>query len=242
MIAFLNQHFGLLAWFAVPAAVILMLAREKTVARSAGCLFASAGLAWFLVLLYGLHAYLNVIARYVDFAATALIVPLSIVFAQAWLQGRQRLVIACVSSILVVNVLLVASTDNRLMFGEKALVDLVRTTPEPIATDPGTLRGATMMLEWAGLVGSAQAAPPSPGRIYFFNSRPRRGIPSDWVVQQPEANWQELARLEKPRKPMAYLAHMLGVGSYLPSGIANKLDPQPSYATLYRIPATTPTR
>ena len=233
VIAFLNQQFGLLAWFAVPAAWIAS-SQEPSPARSASRLLGGAALVWFVVLFYGLAHYLNVIARYVDVAAVAVAVPLAIVLARYW---HHRLAKACLTVIVAVNIVLIAGADTRPLFGEKLLVALARSTSEPIMTDPGTFQGADLMLRWEGLSNRVLEASPRPGALYLFNSRSRRGIPPGWPIQRPDPNWQELTRQEKPAKPLAFVAHALDAHRYLPRGIADKLDPPPTYIALYRVPA-----
>ena len=227
VVAFLNQQFGLLFWFAIPAA-ILAARRGPSAARLLG----GAALVWFAVLFYGMADYLNVIARYIDVAAVAIVVPLAIWLAAHW---ETRWAKASLAAVLIVNVLFIAGSDTRPLFGEKALVGFVRESSEPIVTDPGTFQGAGLLLEWEGLFARVAQHPPSVGELYVFDSRPRRGIPAGWPVQRPGAGWQELARREKPARPLAYLARALGVRRYLPSGIADKLDPPPSFAALYRV-------
>jgi 4-amino-4-deoxy-L-arabinose transferase-like glycosyltransferase len=227
VVAFLNQQFGLLFWFAVPAA-ILAARRGPSVARLLG----GAALVWFAVLFYGMADYLNVIARYIDVAAVAMAVPLAILLAGHW---RARWAKASLTAILIVNILSIAGSDTKPLFGEKALVGFVRERRELIVADPGTFQGAALLLEWEGLLGRVAKHPPEAGELYLFDSRPRRGIPAGWPVQRPGAGWQELARQEKPTKPLAYLARALGVRRYLPSGIADKLDPPPIFVVLYRV-------
>ena len=143
---------------------------------------------------------------------------------------------ACLAIILTVNTLLIVSSDNHPLFGEKALVALAAATTEPISTDPGTFQGAAIPLQWAAISDRVAAALPQPGGLYYFDSHPRRGIPAGWPVQLPGPNWREVARVRKPTKPIALLANRLNVHRFLPSGIANKLDPPPRVAVLYRIP------
>ena len=227
VVAFLNQQFGLLFWFAVPAA-IAAARRGPPAARLLG----GAAAVWFAVLFYGMADYLNVIARYIDVAAVALAVPLAIWLARYW---QRRWAKACLVAILAVNALFISGSDTNPLFGEKALVAYARDRHEPIATDPGTFQGAGLLLEWEGLLGRVAKYPPSVGELYLFDSHPRRGIPSGWPIQRPGVGWQELARREKPVKPLAYVARALGVRRYLPSGIAYKLDPPPRFVALYRV-------
>lgn len=231
-IAFLNQQYGLLAWFAVPAAWIAST-QEPSPTRSVCRLLGGAALVWFVVLFYGLANYLNVIARYVEVAAVAVAVPLAILLARYW---KRRLARACLTAIVAVNVLLIAGSDTRPLFGENVLVDLARSTRQTIMTDPGTFQGAHQILRWEALSNRVTQASPQPGGFYLFNSRPRRGIPPDWPIQRPDPSWLELTRQEKPTKLLASLAHVLGAHRYLPRGIADKLDPPATYVALYRVP------
>ena len=227
VVAFLNQQFGLLFWFAVPAAIVA--ARRGP---SAARLLGGAAAVWFAVLFYGMADYLNVIARYIDVAAVALAVPLAIWLARHW---QRRWAKASVAAIVAVNCLAIAGADTQPLFGEKALVAFARNRNESIATDPGTFQGAALLLDWDGLMGRVVRQPPSIGALYAFDSRPRRGIPAGWPVQRPGAGWQELAREDKPVKPLAYVARALGVRRYMPSGIADKLDPPARFVALYRV-------
>lgn len=233
-VVFLNQQFGLLAWFAVPAAVATTMTRTATADRPAARLLAAAALIWFLVLFYGLANYLNTVARYADFAAVCVAVPLSILLARHWHRFAAK---ACLAAVVGINIGLILASDTRPLFAEKMLVALAAQSAEPIATDPGTFQGAALLLDWRGLSDRVVAAAPAPGGLYFFANRPRRGIPEHWTVREPKVEWRTIASVEKPGKPLARVARLLNVRRFVPRGIADKLDPPLSHATLYRVPA-----
>ena len=81
LILFVGQHYGLLFWALVPAAIVLAAERQDTPARRITRLFGLVALVWFVVLSY-VFVFLWILPRYQLVTAAALVVPLSLVLAR----------------------------------------------------------------------------------------------------------------------------------------------------------------
>lgn len=237
VVLFANQSFGIVLWPAVPAAIVLAARSRPSEPRRLVRLFAGLGLTWMVVLGYALAPWLWVIARYLMTGVAALTIPLAIAIAGMLQRRRWLLAGAVVLAILAVDVGLVVSENGNLMFGERALVAFVRQSHGLVRTDPSTLRSAGWLLSVAHLSDRVTAAPPAPGTIYFYNSKPRRALPAGWPVMQPDPSWTPIERFETDPKLTAVIGRRLGLEHLLPAAIARKLDPPPQFAAAYRVPA-----
>lgn len=221
---FANQAVGLLAWAAVPAAIAMARRPAGDPGRAASVLFGGLALVWFVVLSYGFY-FLWIIPRYQAVTLVALCVPLSI-----WLAGRiatgQRLVPLLLVVGLIGSGMTLSSTTNRnLLFGERALVEFVRATQGPVRTDPATLRGATWLLEVAGLADRVSAGPPEPGRMFFYNPVPRRRLPDDWPVRAVPTGATVVAEYRRTPGVIGRLLDGTVILALAPAVLRSKLSP-----------------
>ena len=235
VILFLDQSYGLLFWFGIPAAVLLMTDRARSEGRLILRLLCGFALLWLLVLSYG-FTFLWVIARYDFVLAVVVTIPLAIALSRM-LRDRQRwLAVLVIAALLGSDVLLIAASNRDPLFGERALVALVRETPGgTVLTDPGTATGAAWLLRVHHLAGRVRVGMPKPGDLYYFD-HPWRGIPGDWPIHAPPSSWIAVQRFAKPPSLVARLLREFGLARLLPGVLARKLLPPPQTAALYRVP------
>jgi hypothetical protein len=148
----------------------------------------------------------------------------------------QRISIALLS----VGDLLMIYLDNKsLMFGEKTLVAVARTSDEPIYTDPATFNGSKFLLKHIATGHSVVADLAPSGGLFFYNSSPARlEFYGDSVGKfQPRAIWTLLRSFNEEPKLSARILRASGLEAFLPTGVAQKLDPPLHHCSLYRLPA-----
>ncbi len=235
LILFVGQNFGLLFWIAVPATLALAADRAASQARRAARLFGFAALVWFAVLSY-VFFFLWLVPRYQIVTAAALVGPLAVWLARLGARRGWLMPGLIVVALLCADLGLIALSDRQPLWGERALVAYAADHPGPVFTDPATLRGAAWLLQIRGLAGRVRAVPPPPGALYYFDSHPSRGIPPDWPVQRPAAEWVPAAQFAERPALGAVLVHALWLRGLLPVPILRKLDPAPRTATVYQVP------
>ena len=236
VILFLNQDYGLLFWFGIPAAVLLVADRSPSEGRRILRLLCGFALLWLLVLSYG-FTFLWVIARYYFVLAVVIAVPLAIALARL-LRGRRAWIAGlAIAGLLGSDLLLIAASNRDPLFGERGLVSVAGTTRSgTVFTDPGTATGAAWLLAVHHLGRRVRVGVPGAGGLYYFD-HPRRGIPADWPIQSPRPGWIAVRRFVKPPTPVARLLRGLGLARFLPGVLAHKLLPPPQTGVLYRVPA-----
>lgn len=235
LVLFANQNMGLIYWAAVPAAAVLVFMRGKAPAGAAARLFAGLALVWFLLTSFVFY-FLWILPRYQSVTTAAVIVPLAIVLGPLIDSGRWRLPAAVIIALAGVELLIISATDRNPLYGERALIAYLRQHDGTVLTDPGTAKGAEWFLEREGLTERVVAAPPQPGATYFYNERPRRRPPADWLNGAQRQDWTQIASFDRMPGPLARLVDQLGLRRYLPGVIARKLNPTPQVVRVYRVP------
>ena len=231
---FVNQNFGLLFWFAVPATVWLALRGPPETRRISAALIGFF-VTWVLVLGYALAPWLWVLPRYYV-VCVVLVVPLSVVLARM-MMVRPILAAALLCVLLGSNLALDLGATTGAIAGERALVAAVRSHDGVIHTDPSTARGAAWLLDREQLQSRISTDLPRAGDLYFHNSRPRRPIPADWPLTVTPPGWRSLEQTTGAPRWTAVLLRFGGIEQFLPQGLRAKLDPPPIVTTLYQVPA-----
>lgn len=156
-----------------------------------------------------------------------------------WLRalGSQRTSFALVALLAAGGLAMIYLDNKGVMFGERTLVALVRTSDEPIYTDPATLKGASFLLEHTALADRVVAGAAPAGSLFFYNPSPRRGEDNrDDVKLEPRATWTLVHSITEKRKISARILQASGLEAVLPVGVVQKLDPPPHRCYLYRLP------
>lgn len=231
---FLNQNYGILFWFAVPAATWLSMRGSGEAKQSARAFLGFAG-TWFVVSSYVLAKWLWVIPRYY-IVGVILVIPLAIWLSN--LMSRRPLTATIVCLLLLGSGLtLDFGSTVGVMAGERGLVAFVQAHPGVIHTDPATARGASWLLAQSGLENRVSTDLPASGELYYFDSRPRRPIPALWPLREIPSNWTELYSKMYPTKWTSAIVQNLGISSLLPPGLRVKIDPPPLKIGVYRVPS-----
>jgi 4-amino-4-deoxy-L-arabinose transferase-like glycosyltransferase len=232
-----SQKIGLLPWLALPAAVLLLRRAGATAEGRLLRYFGLLGLVWFGLLNWVLIS-LWVLPRYNFVPLAVLAICLGVGLARLFAKGRRWLAVALFAVVIGCNFGLLALGGRDAIHGERSYVQAVREHPGAVLrTDPSTRYAADWLLAIEGLASRAEAGPPLPGGLYFFNPAPRRGLPADWPVQRPDPGWQEVAAYPDPPRATGWLVTRFGLDRMLPAGLVAKLRPQPRRPALYRVPA-----
>lgn len=242
LVVLVNQEFGLLFWAAVPATLWLLrhpgLSGEAR--RLAGLVAAFSGL-WFLCVAAAV-TLLPLNPRYFMVSAIGAAGLVGAALGLMWSQERTRLSAPALAAILLPAALMGIYLDNRhFMFGEKVLVELAATLPEPLLTDPVTLHRAEKLLQWDGTRERVSDAPPARGRLYLHNPArtigPSLFLPADRVAAyQPGEAWPEVERREPEPKLAGRLLKALGLEAMVPGPLWRALYQGHPGVVLYRVP------
>jgi hypothetical protein len=129
--------------------------------------------------------------------------------------------------------------DNKnLMFGEKTLVALARSSDEPIFTDPATFGAASFLLKYTAPEHNVIAGFAPAGGLFFYNPLPARLELNRGTVGrfEPRSTWTLLRSVTEEPKLSARILRASGLEAVLPAGVAQKLDPPLHRCSLYRLP------
>lgn len=228
-----SQSFGLLFWMAIPCAAWLALKGRDASARLAtACLGLFA--CWVVVLGYALSPWLWVISRYY-IVGVAVCVPAAVAVPRLYSRSR-ALAVGIVAAGLGANIALDLAGTRDLMGGEHEIVAIAASHPGLIHTDPSTAQGAAWLLARRTLEDRVSTDPPRPGDLYFFSSRPRRGIPEVWPIQHVPPGQACLGGTTYASRWTTPLVDVLHLGGVLPPGVRLKLQPPPLMTCLYVVP------
>jgi 4-amino-4-deoxy-L-arabinose transferase-like glycosyltransferase len=236
LMLFTAHQFGPLFFLVIPAGLWLWKNRGRQeplfeIARLSGLL----GLVWFLTFSYVL-VFLDVDPRYYTVAVYS-----GVLVVALWLRTLrlQRIAFGLIALLSVSDLLMIYLDNKSLMFGEKTLVAVARTSDEPIYTDPATFNGAKFLLKHIATGHNVIADLAPPGGLFFYNSSPARlEFYGDSVANfQPRATWKLLRSFNEEPKLSARILRASGLEAYLPTGVAQKLDPPLHRGSLYRLPA-----
>jgi hypothetical protein len=235
LMLFTAHEFGPLFFFVIPAALWLLKNRDARaprfeIARLSGLL----GLVWFLTLAYVLVMLWAIPRLYIITAYGAILV------VTVWLRAPslQRISFALIALLSAGDLLMIYLDNKGLLFGEKTLVALARTTDEPIYTDPATLRGAGFLLKYTA-PGHDVRAGLAPGGLFFYNPSPTRVLPDRDLIERfkPRSTWTLLSSVTEEPKLSARIVEASGLEAVLPAFIAHKLDPPLHHCYVYRLPS-----
>lgn len=233
-----NQAIGPVLWFAIPATIALCLGRLDTPARRAARLLGFVALAWFAILSYALQS-LWLVPRYQTVSIVALVICFGLQLADLIAAGRRRLAGSMIGAVLIVNLALQVLGHRDPMFGERALVKATSVLPGTIWTDPGTLKASEWLLDIHGALPRVRAGLPPANAMFAFNSHPRRPPGVDWPLRMPKPDWVPILEIVEPPRPGAKLIKLLGLRSFIPNQIANKLAPPSLSLMVYSTPDST---
>ena len=236
LMLFTAHTFGPIFFLVIPAGLWLWKNRglretQFEIARLWGFL----GLIWFLTLSYVL------IVLYVDPRYFSVTVYCALLIVALWLRTLrlQRISFGLIALLSLGDLLMIYLDNKSLMFGEKTLVAVARASDEPIYTDPATFNGSKFLLKHIATGHSVVADLAPPGGLFFYNSSPARlEFYGDSVGKfQPRAIWTLLRSFNEEPKLSARILRASGLEAFLPTGVAQKLDPPLHHCSLYRLPA-----
>jgi hypothetical protein len=235
LMLFTAHQFGPLFFFLIPAGLWLWKNRGRQeprfeIARLSGLL----GLVWFMTLSYVL------VVLYVDPRYYSVTVYSGMLVVALWLRtlSLRRISFGLIALLSVGDLLMMYLDNKSLMFGEKTLVAVARASDEPIYTDPATLNGAKFLLKHIAAGHNVIAGLAPAGGLFFYNSSPTRlEFYGDSVGKfQPLATWTLLRSFNEEPKLSARILRAGGLEGFLPTGVAQKLDPPLHRCSLYRLP------
>jgi 4-amino-4-deoxy-L-arabinose transferase-like glycosyltransferase len=221
-----NHNFGLLFWAAAPLLAGLF-GRNAGPERPLLIILGTLAATW-AVLAAGLWPLLPLTPRYYLLPSVLVAILCGIALARLWEAGRPRLAGAVGLALIGANLAALALDNRNFMFGERELAAIAARTPEPIHTDPQTLRRALLLLRWQHVDGRVTDAPPGHGDLFLYN--PTRATLS------PPAGWQTVGRAALPPSlGQTLIAATIGADHVSPALFA-KLGRGHPGVTLYRVP------
>jgi 4-amino-4-deoxy-L-arabinose transferase-like glycosyltransferase len=237
LMLFTAHQFGLLFFLVIPAGLWLWKSRRRQEPQFAiARLWGLVGLVWFMVLSYLL------IFLYVDPRYYTVTVYSGVLVVALWLRTLSvpRIAIALIALLAVGDLLMIYLDNKSLIFGEKMLVAVARTSDEPIYTDPATLNGAKFLLKHTAPGHDVLAGLAPAGGLFFYNSSPTRAeFYRDSVGKfEPRATWTLLRTFKEEPRLSARILRASGLEAVLPTGIVQKLDPPLHFCGLYRASPT----
>jgi 4-amino-4-deoxy-L-arabinose transferase-like glycosyltransferase len=224
-----------LFYFVVPAGLWLWKNRSKrepqfAIARLSGLL----SLTWFLTLSYLL------IMLWLEPRYFTVVVYSSVLVVGLWLQtpSLRRISFGLIALLSAGDLLMIYLDNKNLMFGEKTLVALARSSDEPIFTDPATFGGASFLLRYTAPDHNVIAGFAPAGGLFFYNPLPARLELNRGTVGrfEPRSTWTLLRSVTEEPKLSARILRASGLEAVLPAGVAQKLDPPLHRCSLYRLP------
>lgn len=242
-----KQEFALLFYLALPAMVwlssrrlelapgaverrVLVLARVLTLLAVVSFLFAAV-----VLMQAKLLPRYFILPAYCGFVVTMLAGTL------LWRARRLTLVAVLVLVFAGCNLLAIELDNRNPRFGERALAAFVKSTAEPVYTDPMTADKAENFLMWARVLKvRVRTTPPEPGALYFHNPRntsaPNRLMPPAVMpLYQPQPHWTRIWIAREEPRLIQRVVDGLGLGPVLPERIYRKLaEPNPPVA-VYRL-------
>jgi 4-amino-4-deoxy-L-arabinose transferase-like glycosyltransferase len=238
----LNQEFGLLFWFFVPAAAWACFGRglppeERRLVR----LLTALALVW-MVFISVNASVLYVVPRYYAVSAWAAAIIVVLWLARGVFPGRPTLALVAGACLLITNLLGIYVENKEPLFAERRLVEYVVTRGGTVYTDPMTLTRARLLLEFHDASDRVRSGPVPPSALYYANmnniERCRRSgprCPWAWRDYLPRAGWTVVARIESPRKLSGIVAAMVGLDRIIPADILRRLDRPNSGGVVYAV-------
>jgi 4-amino-4-deoxy-L-arabinose transferase-like glycosyltransferase len=232
---FTAHQFGPLFFLAVPGGIWLWKNRSNCEPQfEMARLWGLAGLTWFIVLSYVL------IVLYVEPRYYTVTVYSGVLVVAMWVRtlSLRRVAIGLIALLSVGDLLMIYLDNKSLIFGEKTLVAVARTSDEPVYTDPATLNGAKFLLEHTAVGHKVIAGLAPAGGLFFYNSSPARvELYRDSIGKfEPRATWTLVHTFNEEPKLSARILRASGLEAILPRGVIQKLDPPPHHCSLYRAP------
>ncbi len=219
-----NQEFGLLYYFAAPAAFALWRGRTLTGEQRTFCrLLVGFAAVWFLWISYA--GAVRPLPRYFAPVTAAAAILVGIWLRKA-LKPRAAMVFG---SVLLATNFFSLSLENRYpRFGAETYSSLIAGSAEPVYSDPATLGRSWRMLKWKGAKpGLAKEGAPPAGALFFYN--PAAFV--RWAVVDKDvkagvalgSDWRVVWRKRPPKRHIGTLLTITGLERFVPESIRYKL-------------------
>jgi 4-amino-4-deoxy-L-arabinose transferase-like glycosyltransferase len=243
---FVSQKYGLLFLLAIPAYVILRRERWMTPSQTSvvDCAGLGAVVAFLFVAVNGEVLY--IVPRYFMVPAALAAVPPAVLVAR-WLAvgGLRRLAAGVVGAGFVASCLMLLYLENvRPLLSGEQIVAFISGTQGTVYLDPETLREVHFLLVINRLQQRISAEAPPPGALVgsidgvvqgclhesscTYKERMQRYVPrSDWTLVE---------RFDPPRRWIAGLIELTGIGKHIPADIVRKIGQPGNGGAVWRVP------
>ncbi len=227
----LNQEFGLLFWFFVPAAVWASAGRGvATEERRLLRVLTGLALVW-MVFVSVNASVLYVVPRYYAVSTWAAVIIVVYWLRRSLFAWQPKAALVAGSVLVAANLLGLYVENKQPLFAERALVNYVVEHRIVVYTDPMTRTRAKLLLEFRNASDLVRSDSAPPGALFYANrssiERCRRivsGCSWAWEDYLPKPHWTEITRIEGGRKWSGILASLVGLDKLIPTEIFKRLD------------------
>lgn len=215
---FVNQEFGLLYYYVVPAAWTLLrnTGLQENI-RKLIQLLALITVVWFIWIGYG--RMVPPLPNYFMVSAVA-----GAILVGLWLYYMPNKTLAWLlaAALLMTNVAALSVENTHPRFASRILADYVETAAEPVYTDQRTYTRTRVALRWSpdwdrDLL---KPGPPASGALYFLDPDSPRHAPGS---PSGEGEYQVVRQWPAPRRTIGHVVAILRLESYVPESIRSRL-------------------
>ncbi len=215
---FVNQEFGLLYYYIVPAAWKLWrnTGLEDKV-RQLVRILVVVMVVWLIWIGYG-----RGVPPHPNYFIVSTVVGAILVGLWLHYMSNRRVAWFLAATLLATNLAVLSLENTHPRFASRILADYVETATEPVYTDWRTYERAKAALQWRTDWDREllKKGSPESGGLYFFNpdaSRSAQGSPGSKSEYQVVHGWPA------PRRNIGHVLAMLGLESYVPESIRSRL-------------------
>ncbi|WP_019028722.1 ArnT family glycosyltransferase [Colwellia piezophila] len=236
----LNQEFGLLFWFAIPLGIWLYKQAENKQAKSFIFIFGLFAIVWFVCGSL-VTTLLPLNPRYFMVSSLVAIIFLGIGVVKLYSIGKRKSVITIVAAVVLINLLSLYVENKSLLFGEKAMMELVESNRGKIFyTDPMTKYRARLLLQWKDLDDSIKTDKNQLEGMYVFN--PARALNSNWLMKKdeikfykPKESWILVDKITPEPKLLGQWILFFNLKPFIPVSLWDNVYIQHEGVEIYRI-------
>lgn len=237
LMLFASQKYGLLFYFAIPAAVWAFRSRALAIAERIVLVRAARLALLWIIFLSLAFSILYLVPRYYFVPAWAGVVLIAAVFRHF---AARPFAIAALAGLVAVNALSLYLENTHPRFAEHAVVAWLAAHPgSSVRLDPDMAHRGDLLLQFAGLENRVAAGPPRSGDLFVFSPRNlelcrvQGGCRSDGY--KPEPDWQKIDAVAGSPRAIGIVLRELHMAQLLPRQIMEKIETPSPGIVVYKV-------